>query len=452
MGSKTDSTLDLTEGNVMHKLIQYAVPLVVMSLMQSLYSMVDLVISGHFIGSRGISGINNSSQVMLLITQIIIGLSQGGNILIGQFFGARQEEKRKETTNTLFFSFMALSAASVIILYAVSGKILTLLGAPAYSEALSYLRISSIGIVFIFGYNALVAAVRGVGDSKRPMRVIIIATVVNIVLDLLFVGMLHMGTAGAALATVIAQGISFILILIHVLKTQDVFGISLSSPKIYRKSFRAILKLGIPCAVQMSLAGLSWLTVTRFINAYGVAASAGGGVSAKIKEFCQLFIVAITNASSTMIAQTLGAGKYDRAKEILYTAMRITFVAALVLIVIVEIAAPLLVSIFTREPDVMKAAVQNLRIEIIGQIFYAIFMMYHAFALGAGHTWYVLLSSFVNCILVRVVLVIILDRIMGLSGVFLACMIAPGSSVPIGMVYVRSNIWKRKLFYEQPTK
>ena len=445
MGSKTDSTLDLTEGNVMQKLIQYAVPLVIMSLMQSLYSMADLVISGHFIGSRGISGINNSSQVMLLITQIIIGLSQGGNILIGQFFGARQEEKRKETTNTLFFSFIALSFVSVIILYAVSGEILRMLGAPAYSEALSYLRISSIGIVFIFGYNALVAAVRGVGDSKRPMRVIIIATLVNIVLDLLFVGMFHMGTAGAALATVIAQGISFLLILIHVLKTPDVFGIRLLSPKIYGKSFRAILKLGIPCAVQMSLAGLSWLTVTRFINAYGVAASAGGGVSAKIKEFCQLFIVAVTNASSTMIAQTLGAGKYDRAKEILYTAMKITSVVAFALIIIVEITAPLLVGIFTRDPDVVKVAVQNLRIEIIGQIFYAIFMMYHAFALGAGHTWYVLLSSFVNCILVRVVLVIILDRILGLTGVFLACMIAPSSSVPIGMVYVRSNIWKRRI-------
>ncbi len=445
MGSKTDSTLDLTEGNVMQKLIQYAVPLVIMSLMQSLYSMADLVISGHFIGSRGISGINNSSQVMLLITQIIIGLSQGGNILIGQFFGARQEGKRKETTNTLFFSFIALSFVSVIILYAVSGEILRMLGAPAYSEALSYLRISSIGIVFIFGYNALVAAVRGVGDSKRPMRVIIIATLVNIVLDLLFVGMFHMGTAGAALATVIAQGISFLLILIHVLKTPDVFGIRLLSPNIYGKSFRAILKLGIPCAVQMSLAGLSWLTVTRFINAYGVAASAGGGVSAKIKEFCQLFIVAVTNASSTMIAQTLGAGKYDRAKEILYTAMKITSVVAFALIIIVEITAPLLVGIFTRDPDVVKVAVQNLRIEIIGQIFYAIFMMYHAFALGAGHTWYVLLSSFVNCILVRVVLVIILDRILGLTGVFLACMIAPSSSVPIGMVYVRSNIWKRRI-------
>ena len=182
----------------------------------------------------------------------------------------------------------------------------------------------------------------------------------------------------------------------------------------------------------MSLAGLSWLTVTRYINHYGVAASAGGGVAAKIKDFCLLFTLAISSATSTMVAQTLGADKYSRAKEILYEAMKITMLASMVLIVAVEAGAPLLVRLFTREADVGAVAVQNLRIEMIGQIFYAIFMIYHGFALGAGHTWFVLLSSFVNCILVRVVLVILLDQALGLTGVFLACMIAPASSVPIG--------------------
>ena len=146
-----------------------------------------------------------------------------------------------------------------------------------------------------------------------------------------------------------------------------------------------------------------------------------------------------------MVAQTLGADKYSRAKEILYEAMKITMLASVVLIVAVEAGAPLLVRLFTREADVGAVAVQNLRIEMIGQIFYAIFMIYHGFALGAGHTWFVLLSSFVNCILVRVVLVILLDQALGLTGVFLACMIAPASSVPIGICYVKSGIWRKKL-------
>ena len=171
-----EKTFDLTIGRVRQTLIQYALPLVVMNLMQSLYSMADLLISGHFIGSRGISGINNSSQVMLLVTQIAIGLSQGGNILIGQFFGAREEEARKETTNTLFYSFMILSLATAILLRTFASSMLMALGAPAYGESLAYLRICTIGTMFIFGYNALVAAVRGVGDSRRPMLIIIIST------------------------------------------------------------------------------------------------------------------------------------------------------------------------------------------------------------------------------------------------------------------------------------
>ncbi len=445
---KADLMLDLTEGSVRKRLIQYAVPLVAISLMQSLYSMADLMISGHFIGAGGISGINNSGQVMELLTKIIIGLSQGGNILIGQFFGAKEEEKRKETTNTLFFSFMAMSAVLFAIIYLSAGNILRILDAPAYKEALGYLRICSIGIFFIAGYNALAAAVRGVGDSKRPMRIIMIATCTNVVLDLLFVGGFRMGTRGAAAATVISQGISFVLILMHVLGNPDIFGIRLGNPAFYMKRFCRIISLGIPCAVQMSLAAVSWLTVTKFVNGYGVAASAGAGVSAKLKDFSQLFISAVSSAVSAMTAQTLGAEKYDRAKEVLYTAMRIAGITALALILFAEAGAPMLVRLFTEEPQAAAIASQNLRIEIIGQIFYAVFMIYHGFAIGAGHTWFVLLSSFVNCILARVVLVVILEGIMGLPGIFLACMIAPSASVPLGMIYLKTNVWRKKPAYD----
>lgn len=441
----SEMTLDLTEGNVKKKLIQYAIPLVAISMMQSLYSMVDLMISGHFIGARGISGINNSSQIMMLLTNIIIGLSMGGNILISQFFGAKDDIRRKETTNTLFFSFMLMSVIVLAAVYGSAGNMLKVLSVPAYEEALDYLRVCSMGILFIAGYNALVATVRGVGDSKRPMKIIMISTCTNIVLDLLFVGVFQMGTKGAAVATVISQGISFFLILAHVLKNEELFGICLLRPRFYLKRFGKIIAIGIPCAVQMSVAAISWLTVTRFVNGYGVAASAGAGVSAKIKDFCQLFMTAICNAASTMVAQALGADKYDRAKEVLYTSIKLTLIVALGLILVVEIGASVLAGVFTSDLSAIEVATLNLRIEILGQIFYAVFMAYHGFAIGAGDTWFVLLSSFVNCILVRVVLVVILEGVMGLPGIFLACMIAPATSVPLGMIYVKTGIWKKKL-------
>lgn len=385
---------------------------------------------------------------MELMTKIIIGLSQGGNILIGQFFGAGEDKKRKETTNTLFYSFMLMSVVLMGAVGVSAGGILRALGAPAYGEALGYLQICSAGIFFIAGYNALAAAVRGVGDSKRPMKIILFSTGINVTLDLLFVGGFHMGTKGAALATVISQGVSFSLILAHVLRNPDIFGIRLSMPEFYTKRFCRIIALGIPCAVQMSLAAISWLTVTKFINGYGVTASAGAGVSAKVKDFCQLFISAVSSAASTMVAQTLGAGKLGRAKEVLYTAMKFTCITAVVLILIVEAGAPVFAGFFTADPEAVEVAALNLRIEIIGQIFYAVFMIYHGFAIGAGHTWFVLLSSFVNCILARVALVVVLEGVLGLPGIFLACMIAPCTSVPLGMIYVKTGVWKKGLAYD----
>lgn len=181
------------------------------------------------------------------------------------------------------------------------------------------------------------------------------------------------------------------------------------------------------------------------INSYGVSVSAGNGVSIKIKDFCQLFVVAMANSSATMIAQTLGAKKYDRAKEVMYTTMKITVGMSIIIILLVELFTPQLAAIFTSDPAVSSAAVMNLKIEIIGQLFYAIFFVYHSLAIGAGHTIFAMASSFVNCIIFRVVLAIIFNHFWGLTGVYLACMIAPFSSVPLGYIYTRSNVWRRSL-------
>lgn len=206
-----------------------------------------------------------------------------------------------------------------------------------------------------------------------------------------------------------------------------------------------ILRLGVPCALQMTIAAISWLVVTYFINSYGVDISAGNGVSIKIKDTCQLVLTSMSTGTSTMVAQNLGAKLYDRTKEIFYQAMKIAISTAIALTIIVEISAPFLASFFTKDPAVLSAAVMNLRIEMVGQIFYAIFLTYHGFMTGAGHTVVVMFSSFVNCILVRVILVLLLEHAIGLNGVYLACMIAPFSSIPIGFIYIRTGIWKRSL-------
>lgn len=440
---------NLTEGSVAKQLIKYAIPFVLTSMLQSLYSMVDMFIAGQYIGSTGISAISNASQLMDVMTKIAIGLSLGGNIIISQYFGNKDDENYKQATGTLFTLFALLGIITAVIFYTFGYHMLISLKAPALEDAWAYLKISSIGLFFIMCYNALSAVLRALGNSKSPFHFILISTVINIILDILFVGQFKLGTAGAALATVISQGISFVLALIYIFKRKDIFEFSIESLSLKISKLKLILKLGVPCAVQMTVAGISWLTITFLINKYGVDVSAGAGISAKIRDFCTLFIHAMSSAASTMIAQNLGAKKYDRAKEVMYIAMKISLVASVIIIILVEVFAPSMVALFTDNPLAIEAGINNLRVEIIGQIFYAIFLIYHSLMTGAGHTWIVFASSFTNCILARVILALALNHFFGLWGIYIACAIATSSSVPIGYFYTKSNVWRRSLADEK---
>lgn len=436
---------DLTQGSVSRQLIKYALPVMATSMFQALYSLVDMLIVSRMIGPTGASGVSNAAQATHFLTQIAIGLATGGNIIVSQYFGSKDEKNRIETTGTFISLFAVLGIFVSAVSYLSAYKFLIFLRAPAFSEALSYLRVSTLGLVFVYGYNALASVLRALGNSKAPMHFILVSSVVNILLDLLFVGPLQMGTAGAALATVISQAVSFSLALIYVLRSKEIFEFSWENLKIRVDKALRILKVGIPCAIQMTIAGISWLTVTYLINDYGVIWSAANGFSAKIKDFMLLFITATTTASTSMIAQNLGAREFDRAKKTMFTAMRLTLSMAVIFITLAEILAPKLMSVFTDNPEVIAAGALNLRIEIISQLFYAVFLIFHSLMLGAGHSWWVFLSSFFNCILFRLIIAIIFKRLFGITGIFAACAIAPTVSIPIGIYYYRSNRWRRSL-------
>lgn len=440
------SQLDLTQGSIPRKLLTYATPVILSSVLQSAYSITDIIIAGQFIGASGISAINNGSQLMLIMNQIILGLCTGGNVLMSQYYGAKDHESRKQAGSTLF-TFALLFAAAATALYLTLGKaMLAALGAPALDEAAEYLSICAMGIVSICGYNALSAAIRAVGNSKMPLNCIAVTATVNIIGDVLLVGVFDMGVSGAALATAAAQTMSFLTCLVYVLRHRELFGLRLG---LSGKKLLLVLKLGIPTAFQQTVGAISWLTVTFLVNQYGVDASAAAGIIVKIKDVCQLFTSAMASASATMVAQCLGAEKYDRASKTVHIAMRIAICVAAVIILMVELTAPLLISIFTSDTGVIELAAKNLRIEIIAQVFYASFLVYNSLAIGAGHSLFALGSSFLNCILVRLVLAILFSRLWGLTGVYIACLIAPSSSVPLGYIYERTGVWRRSLGRKQ---
>lgn len=437
--------IDLTEGVIWKKLMQYAAPVVLSSLLQSAYSIVDLMIAGWFIGADGISAINNSSQIMVILTQIIMGITTGGNILMGQYFGGKDRESRIRTNVSLFTFSVLAGAAMTVVLFFCSRSILLGLDAPTLEEATHYLQICALGLIPIFGYNALASMLRSVGNSKQPFYCVAVTAGSNVVLDILFMGSLGWGVRGAALATVLSQTASFVISLVYVLRQKSLFGLTMRKLYMKRDKLVQMLELGIPCSVQMTVVGLSWLAMTFLINQYGVEASAASGICAKIKDVALMFTIAMYTAATTMIAQCLGAGKYDRASRVVHIAMRIAIGVTAGIILLIELFAPQILFPFHPGEATMAIALQNLRIEILGQIFYASFMVYNALPLGAGNTVFALVSSLINCIVVRVVLALILNSAMGLVGIFWACAIAPASSVPLGYLYERTNVWRKSI-------
>jgi putative MATE family efflux protein len=439
---------DLTIGSVRSQLIRYSVPIMTTSLLQAVYGIVDMLIVSRLLGDAGASAVNNANQITFMITNVAIGLSNGGSILVGQYFGKKDKLNTEKTIGTFMTLFACIGAVVAVAFFFLTPQVVTWLRAPAYEETFAYLRVSAWGFFAIFLYNMLASGLRAMGNSKVPLYCILAATVANIGLDLLFVGPCGLGTGGAALATIIAQYLSVALALGFMLRNRGLFSFSRAYLRPDRDKMRLILKVGVPCAIQWTVASISWLTVTWLINAYGTVFSAASGISAKIRDLSHVFILAMSTGTGTMIAQTLGARKYDRAKEVLYTAMKLSIVIALVGIGISVGFAPGLAGLFTDDPQVIRYAALNLRIEMISELWYAIFMIYHSLMTGAGHTRTVLFSSFTNCILVRVPLSIILNSLFGVVGIYVACALAPIISIPIGIWYTKSNRWRTTMVDE----
>jgi putative MATE family efflux protein len=439
------SQTDLTSGDVRRQLIIYATPIIITSLIQSLYALVDMVVVSRFIGSAGASAVNNAGQVTRMVTQIIIGLTSGGGVLVGQYFGHGDKESRMRAIGTFFSLFAALGVLIILVLAVFSRPILIALRAPALEESYSYLFICSCGMIFVTGYNVIASVLRAVGNSKTPLQCIIAASVTNVVLDLLMVGYYSMGTAGAAIATVISQAVSFVAGLIYLLRHKEIFSFAPADFKIDRPISTRIFTIGFPAAVQMTVASISWLTVTFLINDYGVVYSAASGIAFKIRDISHLFISSLGIGATAMIAQNIGAREFDRAKKVMYTAMKMAALVAVVQIVIIELFAPALSSLFIDDPAVIAAAARNLRIEIISELFYAVILIYHSLMMGSGQSYMALTSSFVNCILFRLIFAIWFNSLWGVDGVFIACAIAPASSIPVGLLFTRSRLWRRSL-------
>ena len=306
---------DLSQGNVVKQLLWFSIPFIISNIIQTLYNVADMIIVGQFCGTVSMSGVNIGGQVTLLVTNMIVGLSTGATVLIAQYKGYGARDEMKETVSTLFTALLVLAGVLTVAMVALRGPILRLINTPpeSFSEANSYLLITALGTVFIFGYNAFSAVMRGMGDSRHPLLFVGIACVINVVLDVALVAGLHMGAAGAALATVFSQAVSMVLCISYFRKNEFIFDFNIKSFKFYKERLKMLLKIGIPNSVQNVIVNLSFLFLTALVNTWGVTASAAVGAVGKFNGFAILPAIAMSASISAMSAQNIGAGERKRA-------------------------------------------------------------------------------------------------------------------------------------------
>ena len=441
---------NFTSGPIAGPLIRFALPVLLALFLQSMYGAVDLLIVGLFAKSSDISAVATGSHFMQTMTGGIAGLSMGTTILLGQQIGEGKVKEAGKTVGAGIFLFLIVAAVMSVTLVCSANGLARLLQAPeeAYPAAVSYLRICGAGSVVIIAYNLIGSIFRGIGDSKTPLVTVAIACVCNILGDLLLVGVFHMGTAGAAYATVAAQAISVIMSFLIIRKKALPFSFSKEMIRPDMPRIRRICFLGIPIALQDLLVGISFLVIQAIVNTLGVIPSAGVGVAEKMVGFIMLVPSAFMQSLSAFVAQNIGAGRRDRAEKTLQIGIGLSFAVGVLMAVLSFFFGKQLSGLFTKDAAVIAASADYLKAYAIDCLLTPVFFCFIGFYNGIGLTAFVMLQGIVSAFLVRVPVSFLMSRRVPVS-LFHIGLATPASSLLqivmclICMMYVKKKYWKQ---------
>ena len=449
MAEQRTMVKDLTTGSVARQLLVFALPLFVSNALQAVYNMVDMIIVGQFIGGYGMSAVSIGGDLLHLLTFVSMGFASAGQVIIARHVGEGRMDEVRETIGTLFSFLLAASVLISVVCFVLRYPIMHALNTPqeSFSYAMDYMVTCVVGLVFIYGYNIVSAVLRGMGDSKRPFVFVGVAAILNIILDYLFVVIFHMEVFGAALATVIGQGVSFVSSLIYLYIKRQSFGFDfrLRSFAIHSRTLKPLVMLGIPMAIQSAAVSFSKVLLMSWINLEGVLYSALAGIFNKINVVGGVISMSFTAAGSSMVGQNLGAKKYDRIPRILAT-ITVIGLALFSAMTLILVASPEMVfGMFTSDTAVLSLA-GILVIPIILN-FYGAATRSISFALinGSGNTKLNLAVALIDGIVMRIGLAALLCFGLGMGslGCWYGDAIAGFVPLFIGLVFYLSGKWKK---------
>lgn len=403
---------DFVHGKILGPLLKFAVPVLAALFLQSLYGAVDLLVVGKFADSTDVSAVSTGSQLMLALTSLISSFAMGMTVYLGQKIGEGKAKKGGEIIGAGIFLFLVIGIVLTIGIPLFAANLSQLMHAPeeAFAKTVSYVRICGAGIIVIIAYNLIGSIFRGIGDSKTPLFTVLIACICNIFGDILLVAGFHMGTTGAAIATVFAQAISVFISFVLIRRQDLPFTFSVKLIRPVGDILRRMVFLGAPIALQDLLVSISFLVILAIVNALGLTISAGVGVAEKVCGFIMLVPSAFAQSMSAFVAQNIGAGRYDRAKKALFYGIGASAVVSVLMFYISFFHGDFLAGIFSNDAAVIAAAADFLKAYAIDCLLTCFLFCFVGFFNGNGLTTFVMAQGIVGAFCVRVPVSFLMSR------------------------------------------
>lgn len=394
----------MTSGSIWKRMIFFALPLLLGNLFQQMYNTVDSLIVGNFLGSSALAAVSSSGSLIFMLIGFLSGISSGAGVVVARFFGAQDEENLHRTVHTTVAFGLVAGVLMTVLGMLLSPQILLWMGTPesVMDNSVAYLQTYFSGSLGFVMYNIFVGILQAVGDSRHPLYYLIASSVINLVLDIVFIEFFHTGVGGAALATVISQVVSALLCLIQLMRTKESYRLQLKEIRFDRKILIQVIRIGLPSGVQNSIIAFANVIVQSYINAFGEMAMAGYGAYSKVEGFGFLPINSFTLALTTFVGQNLGARQYDRTRKGARFGVLITIILAELIGVVVFIFAPQFIAAFDSTPEVVQFGIDKAR---TAALFYFVLAFSHSIAAvlrGAGKAMVPMIIMMVFWCVVRV--------------------------------------------------
>jgi putative MATE family efflux protein len=438
---------DLTSGPEGRLVFAFAVPMLIGNVFQQFYNMVDSVVVGQFVGKDALAAVGVSFPILFLLISLVMGMGMGSSILLAQYYGAKNMDKVRRTVETtyifLFFACLAVTAVGL----AAGGAILRVLRTPEeiLPQARLYLNILFAGMILLFGYNSFAAILRGVGDSKTPLYFLIVATLTNIALDLLFVLAFHWGVAGVAWATVISQGLSFLLGVLYFRRPElAVLRIHLTGMRFDAQIFRQSLQIGLPSAVQQVLVALGMLALSRIVNVFGTTTIAAYTAGTRLETFATMPAMNFGMALSAFVGQNVGAGRLDRVRRGFFSTLWMSGALSLSISALVVVFRAPLIRLFNADAGVAALGTRYLLIVGGGYVLFSTMFTTGGLLRGAGDTLTPMLVTLMALWVVRVPAATLLSRRLATDGIWLATPVGWAVGMILLLAWYAGGRWKRK--------